>query len=171
MHQHVQGKYNVADTPDNNNEGIYADIVGNGTVNSRSNAYALTWTGDGHYAGDVYVHSNSDSTGGNKLATEAYVTNALSASTQTVSGSTPTVTATANTTYVCGEVSTLSFTPASSGISDILFTSGSTATVLTVPNTVKFPEWFDPSNLSANTTYEISVMNGTYGAVMAWATT
>lgn len=171
MHQHVQGKYNVADTPDNNDEGIYADIVGNGTVNSRSNAYALTWTGDGHYAGDVYVHSNSDSTGGNKLATEAYVTNAISASTETVSGATPTVTATANTTYICGTVSTLSFTPASSGISDILFTSGSTATVLTIPNTVKFPEWFDPSNLSANTTYEISVMNGTYGAVMAWATT
>lgn len=159
----------------------YVEIVGNGKqyedpethqmVRAGSNAYALEWDGTAHFAGDVYVHSNSDSTGGNKLATEAYVTNAISASTQTVSGSTPTVTAVANKTYICGTVSTLSFTPASSGISDILFTSGSTATVLTVPNTVKFPEWFDPSNLSANTTYEISVMNGTYGAVMAWATT
>lgn len=172
MNQHVQGKYNIADTPNNNHEGIYADIVGNGEdLENLSNAYALTWTGDGHYAGDVYVHSNSDSTGGNKLATEAYVTNAISASTETVSGATPTVTAVANKQYICGTVSTLSFTPASSGISDILFTSGSTATILTIPNTVKFPEWFDPSNLSANTTYEISVMNGTYGAVMAWATT
>lgn len=61
---HSQGKYNVEDTED-----IYADIVGNGSNNARSNAFALTWTGDGHYAGDVYVHSNADSTGGTKLAT------------------------------------------------------------------------------------------------------
>ena len=48
----------------------YLHIAGNGTTeNTRSNAYALTWTGDGHYAGDVYVHSNTDSTGGTKLAT------------------------------------------------------------------------------------------------------
>ena len=48
----------------------YAEIIGNGTADdARSNAYALTWTGDGHYAGDVYVHANADSTGGTKLAT------------------------------------------------------------------------------------------------------
>lgn len=51
------------------NNSSYAHIVGNGSYNDRSNAYALTWTGDGHYAGDVYVHSNADSTGGTKLAT------------------------------------------------------------------------------------------------------
>ena len=165
-YQHVEGRNNY---PDHSND--FISIVGNGTSSSFSNAYALSWSGDGYYAGDVYTRSHNDSTSGYKLATEEYVTNAISASTQTVSGSTPTVTAVANKTYICGTVSTLSFTPASSGISDILFTSGSTATVLTIPNTVKFPEWFDPSNLSANTTYEISVMNGTYGAVMAWATT
>lgn len=48
----------------------YVDIVGNGIDNNnRSNAYALTWTGDGKYAGDVYVHANADSSGGTKLAT------------------------------------------------------------------------------------------------------
>ena len=63
--QHVQGKYNAIDR-----SGVFADIVGNGSSDkAQSNAYALTWTGDGHYAGDVYVHSNADSTGGVKLAT------------------------------------------------------------------------------------------------------
>ena len=47
----------------------FAEIIGNGTADdARSNAYALTWTGDGHYAGDVYVGCNADSTGGTKLA-------------------------------------------------------------------------------------------------------
>lgn len=65
--QHVQGKFNAIDK---NNK--YADIVGNGTMvdtDSRSNAYALEWTGTGRYAGDVYVGCNNDSTGGTKLAT------------------------------------------------------------------------------------------------------
>lgn len=88
-----------------------------------------------------------------------------------VEGTTPSITATANTQYICGEVSTLSFTPAATGISDIIFESGSTATVLTVPNTVKFPDWFDATALEPNMVYEISIMNGTYGAVIAWATT
>lgn len=60
---HAQGRFNVEDS-----QSTYADIVGNGTSSARSNAYALTWTGDGKYAGDVYVHANSDSTGGTKLA-------------------------------------------------------------------------------------------------------
>ena len=70
--QHVFGQANVADpsTAAATALGTYAEIVGNGTAdNARSNAYALTWTGDGHYAGDVYVHANADSTGGTKLAT------------------------------------------------------------------------------------------------------
>ena len=67
--QHVQGTCNAIDI---NN--TYADIVGNGPIGFsgvRSNAYALTWTGDGHYAGDVYVHSNTDSSGGERLAKES----------------------------------------------------------------------------------------------------
>lgn len=89
--------------------------------------------------------------------------------TETVSGSTPTVTAEANTLYICGEVSTLSFTPCGTGTCEIIFESGATPTVLTVPNTVQFPEWFDATSLQANTTYDISVSNGVYGAVMAWS--
>ena len=87
----------------------------------------------------------------------------------TVTGSTPSITATANTRYICGTVSTLTFTPSASGICDVLFTSGSTATVLTVPSTVLWPDWFDPTVLEANTRYEINIMDGIYGAVAAWS--
>lgn len=87
---------------------------------------------------------------------------------ETVSGSTPSITAVADTRYECGEVATLSITPPQTGCIDVVFTSGSTPTVLTVPNTVKFPAWFDPTDLSANTTYEINILNGTLGVVMAW---
>ena len=73
-YSHTQGKFNVEDT---NN--VYADIVGNGSdENARSNAFALTWSGNGKYAGDVYVHANPDSSGGDKLATEDYVDDAIS---------------------------------------------------------------------------------------------
>ena len=85
-----------------------------------------------------------------------------------VSGTTPAITAVENTRYVCGEVSTLSFTPPASGISIVRFTSGSTPTVLTLPSTVKFPEWFDSTILETDTIYEICVTDGIYGAVMSW---
>ena len=86
-----------------------------------------------------------------------------------ISGTTPTITAVENTRYVCGEVTSLDFTPAASGICIVRFTSGSTVTVLTIPSTVKFPEWFDPTSLETNTIYEICVTDGVYGAVMSWA--
>jgi len=86
--------------------------------------------------------------------------------TETVSGTTPTITGVANHRYICGECSTLSITPPSSGVIDVIFESGSTATVLTLPNTVKMPEWFE---VEADKTYEINIMDGVYGSVMAWA--
>ena len=86
----------------------------------------------------------------------------------TVSGSTSSITAQANTRYICNTVTTLTFTPSATGICDVLFTSGSTATVLTVPSTVLWPDWFDPTALEANTVYELNVMDGIYGAVAAW---
>ena len=71
--------------------------------------------------------------------------------------------------YVCGEVTSLNFTPCTSGICDVRFTSGSTVTVLTVPSTVKFPSSFDPTALATNTIYEINILDGVYGVVMAWS--
>lgn len=82
-----------------------------------------------------------------------------------VSGSNPTITAEYNKRYVCGEVSTLTITPASQGCTDVVFTSGTTPTVLSLPNTVKMPSWF---TVEASKTYEINILDGVYGAVMSW---
>ena len=87
---------------------------------------------------------------------------------ETVTGTTPSITGQPNTTYQCGEVVTLNITPPANGTIDIFFTSGSTATTLTVPNTVKFPAWFDFTALETDTIYEIMITNGTYGSVMTW---
>ena len=88
---------------------------------------------------------------------------------ETVSGTTPSITAAPNIRYNCGEVSTIDITPPSSGTCDIFFTSGSTAAILRVPNTVKFPAWFDATALDTNTIYEIMITDATYGSVMTWA--
>lgn len=85
-----------------------------------------------------------------------------------VTGTTPSITGESNKRYVCGEVSTISITPPETGMIDVVFVSGSTATVLTATGIV-FPEWFDSTNLESNTRYEINVLDG-YGVVTAWAT-
>lgn len=82
-----------------------------------------------------------------------------------VTGSNPSITAEYNKRYICGEVSTLTITPASQGCTDVLFTSGTTPTVLSLPQTVKMPSWF---TVEASKTYEISILDGIYGAVMSW---
>lgn len=84
----------------------------------------------------------------------------------TVPGTDPIITGNKNTRYICGTLSTLDFTPPAEGIVDIIFTSGSSKTILTLPNTVKMPDWFE---VEANMTYEISIMDGVYGVVTSWA--
>ena len=86
---------------------------------------------------------------------------------QIVSGTTPVITGVANIRYNCGEVSSITIIPPSSGIIDVTFTSGSTPALLTATG-VNFPEWFDADNLDTNTIYEINIADGTRGAVMAW---
>lgn len=93
----------------------------------------------------------------------------LASNVQNISGTTPSITGVSGMRYICGEVSTLSITPPESGDMEVIFGSGSTATVLTVPNTVKFPAWFDATALEANCTYDIIITDGVYGVVMSWA--
>ena len=88
---------------------------------------------------------------------------------ETVSGSTPVITGTDGTRYICGEVSTLSITPPETGIISVVFESGTTPTVLTVPATVEWTNDFDPTSLDANTIYEICIADGTLGVVAQWA--
>lgn len=125
-------------------------------------------------AGDTTMASSTNAVGTYTDNAKASIKSMLgivdgSTGTVDVSGTTPTITAVENTRYVCGEVTSLDFTPAVSGICIVRFTSGSTVTVLTLPSTVKFPEWFDPTSLETNTIYEICVTDGVYGAVMSWA--
>lgn len=87
----------------------------------------------------------------------------------TINGITPSIIAEENCRYVCGQVSTISITPCTQGICDIQFTSGSPAAVLTIPNTVLFPEWFDPTTLEVDKVYEISIVDGKYAAIGIWA--
>ena len=88
-----------------------------------------------------------------------------------ISGTTPSITALPGIQYVCGECATLDITLPASGCVDVVFESGSTATVLTVTPptgvTVKWANGFDPTTLEANTTYEINIMNG-LGVAVSW---
>lgn len=86
-----------------------------------------------------------------------------------VSGITPSITAKSGVRYICGEVATLSITPSVSGDCEIMFESGSTPTVLTVPNTVKWSNGFDPTSLEADTVYDMIITDGIYGMVASWA--
>lgn len=89
-----------------------------------------------------------------------------------VSGTTPTIQGEAGTYYICGEVSTLTITPPATGIIDVIFSSGTTPTVLTVspPSNLQM-KWvnnFDTTALEADTIYEINILNGNLGVVGKW---
>ena len=83
-----------------------------------------------------------------------------------VTGTDPVITAQPSYRYNCGEVTTLTITPPSSGTIDFIFTSGTTPTVLDLPSTVKMPSWW--IGTEANTTYEICITDATYCGVMSW---
>ena len=90
-----------------------------------------------------------------------------------VSGSTPSIIGVDNHRYVCGECATLDVQAPASGCIDIMFTSGSTATVLTVTSAksgvtaIKWPDGWD-GTCEANTIYEINILDGEYGVMAAW---
>lgn len=117
-------------------------------------------------AGDTTQSKSSNAVGVYTEDAKSKISEMLNGSVA-VSGTTPTIVAKSGIRYVCGEVATLDFTPSATGICDVVFTSGATATVLTVPSTIKWANGFDPTALDTNTTYEINIMDG-LGAVMAW---
>ena len=83
-----------------------------------------------------------------------------------VTGTDPVITGSPSYRYNCGEVASLTVTPPTSGTIDIIFTSGTTPTVLDLPSTVKMPSWW--IGTEANTTYEICITDATYCGVMSW---
>ena len=129
-------------------------------------------------SGDSTQSSSSNAVGTYTAEAKASIQSMLGVETgvslvETVSGTTPSITGQPNVRYMCGEVSTISITPPSSGTIDVVFTSGATPAVLTVVpptgTTSKWPTWFDATSLDADTIYEIMITDGVYGAVMTWA--
>lgn len=134
-----------------------------------SQQHESTFYGLAKAAGDTTQSQSQNAVGtyteDAKLAIRNMIDATGESATITVSGTDPVIQATRNARYMCGEVTSLDFTPCASGICEVIFTSGSTLTVLTLPETVKMPEWFE---VEANHTYEISISDGVYGAVMVW---
>ena len=90
--------------------------------------------------------------------------------TSVLSTYTPTIAAENNYIYKCNYQYVTSLTISSfpaTGDWVVRFTSGSTATVLTVPNTLHMPDGFA---VEANKRYEINVSDG-YALVASWSTT
>lgn len=123
-------------------------------------------------AGDTTQSSSSNTVGNYTDSAKSAISQMLNGSVA-VSGTTPTITALPGIRYVCGEVATLDITLPESGIVDVMFESGSTATVLTITppigQTLRWANGFDPTALEADTTYEINVADGAYGAVRQWS--
>ena len=160
------GKLNVRMASDNNIKGGTTNDV----VITPGGAHMASFYGLAKAAGDTTQAASSNAVGIYTENAKNAIKAMLDVGTlpETVTGSTPVITATANHRYICGEVTSLNFTPSTSGMCDVRFTSGSTVTVLTVPNTVKWPGWFDPTSLETNTVYEINIEDGVYGVVMTW---
>lgn len=127
--------------------------------------HVATFYGLAKSAGDTTQSQSSNAVGNYTEDAKSAISEMLGGSVS-VSGTTPTIVAKSGIRYVCGEVATLDFTPSASGICDVVFTSGSTPTVVTLPSTVKFPD--GAFTAEADTTYEINILDGIYGAVMAW---
>ena len=128
-----------------------------------------TFYGLAKAAGDTTQSSSSNSVGTYTPEAQLAIRNMIGAtgesSSITVTGTEPTINAVSNARYICGELSSLTFTPCSSGLCEVVFSSGTTPTVLNLPQTVVLPEWFE---VEANRTYEISILDGVYGVVMVW---
>lgn len=83
-----------------------------------------------------------------------------------VSGTTPTITPANNTIYNCGEVTSLTISnPTATGAYSIVFTSGATATDLSIPPELKMPDGF---SVEANRLYEINVL-ANRATIGSWA--
>lgn len=132
--------------------------------------HTSTFYGLAKAAGDTTQSQSANTVGTYTEEAKSAISEMLGGSVA-VSGTTPTINAKAGIRYICGEVTTLDITLPASGIVDVVFTSGSTPTVLTITpptgQTVKWANGFDPTNLDADTTYEINIMDG-LGVAIGW---
>ena len=148
--------------------------IKNGTENYQpivpSKQHVSTFYGLTKAAG-VDMASSSNTVGTYTESAKSAISDMLNGAVQ-VSGTDPTIVAKSGIRYVCGEVLTLDITVPSTGIIDVVFTSGSSPTVLTITPptgmTMKWANNFDPAILEANATYEINIMDGYLGVIGKW---
>lgn len=148
-------------------------ISGNSSFPIMPNSqHAATFYGLAKASGDTTQKDSSNAVGTYTETARSKISDMLNAPVS-VSGSTPSITAMSGVRYICGEVSTLSVTVPASGCVDIVFESGSTATVLTVTSAktgvsaIKWANGWD-GTCEANTVYEINVLDGEFGVMAAW---
>lgn len=125
-----------------------------------------TFYGLAKAAGDTTQSQSSAAVGQYTDSAKSAISQMLNGSVS-VTGSTPSITALPGIRYVCGEVTTLDITLPASGCIDVVFESGSTPTVLSGLDNVRWTGNFDPENLEANTTYEINIADG-LGVAVGW---
>lgn len=146
------------------------DGSNNSTALTPGKQHIATFYGLAKAAGDSTQSASSNAVGTYTESAKSSIASMLNAP-ESVSGSTPSITAKAGVRYVCGECSTLDITLPASGIVDVVFESGSTPTVLTITPptgvTIKWANGFDPTSLDANATYEINIADG-LGVAGAW---
>lgn len=121
------------------------------------------WTPVETGAASVTAEAVANAIGGMTAAQIGGVVSDLNAVTnpvvQSVTGSTPTITAEGNHIYSCGEITSLTITDSAQNISfKVDFTSGSTATVINTPSGYKAPG--GDLTAEANKEYELDVRNG-----------
>ena len=149
--------------------------VGDETGYTNGNWYyydGTAWASGGIYNSegvqvDQQMNASSRNAVGNK-AVKNYVDSMVASgySIVEVEGTEVEIEAQAGTMYVCGELASLEVTSLpENGIVIIIYESGTTATVVSLPETVMMPAWWATS---ANKTVMIGIINGTLGSVQTW---
>jgi len=134
--------------------------------------HAAAFYGLAKAAGDTTQSQSSNAVGAYTESAKSAISEMLGGAVE-ISGTTPSITGMAGVRYVCGECATLDVIAPATGCIDVIFTSGSTPTALTVTSakantTIKWANGFAPSSLDADTVYEINILDGELGVAGAW---
>lgn len=160
------------DAPQSRNEAILQNMLGanNALEPSQSRVEDLLKqilnSGGGGGESNAVKYTAQSLTDPQKAQARTNIAAEAAPTVETISGTTATISASANTIYKCGELSALTISSVpESGAFTVIFTSGSTATVFTEPSGMVLPDGF---SLEANKRYEINVSDG-YAVVASWA--